>query len=517
MFLIRFFFVVISSSIFAQQTNIEQLPRPKIDDENLKTLSLNDGTPIFTMVDTSEIFPWIINPFDSHKPALYKLDNNDVIYNYYAIQNTKLCPIGKHVINVNDIQLTDNIEKSRLSFYKSSVFIDYTGDCQTGHETKIIKDKIIAVETKKTIKNIDGSKFLSVLFLSDGNYTEINNETSDFLPTRCVEDLTYSFQNNVYSYASLMPQKFNQLKQRLAQEALFRSQNTNLNEIQGIFNVGFNHSGENVSTLSSNQNQDFWNSLMPIVKNKQHLPSPYYESIFLSTKDAITVKLLEIDDYAKMEKGKKEAFHYKTYFKSPGDEINFSKLNDAWIKNRYSTNRYGNVTNLDQFFNYTATVKVEPFKYQVAVDNTLQKTPTYFVNKFHLSGSLTPLKSLVFPGLGSKTLRFDKASKTHKALAITSLVLSAISFSVSEVLYQDYRRNINAEPFSMKYDIANSLHKVGLVSLGIYPVISISDILSCYIKCKNDGIQLAGNKRIQRQVNKEINDNRRKNIYLCRD
>jgi hypothetical protein len=160
---------------------------------------------------------------------------------------------------------------------------------------------------------------------------------------------------------------------------------------------------------------------------------------------------------------------------------------------------------------------VEPFKYQVAVDNTLQKTPAYFVSKFHLSGSLTPLKSLVFPGLGSKTLRFDNIHKTHKALAITSLALSAISFTVSEVFYQDYRRNINSEPFSKNYYIANSLHKVGLVSLGIYPVISISDILSCYIKCKNDGIQLAGNKRIQRQVNKEINDNRRKNIYLCRD
>ena len=80
-----------------------------------------------------------------------------------------------------------------------------------------------------------------------------------------------------------------------------------------------------------------------------------------------------------------------------------------------------------------------------------------------------------------------------------------------------YLRNINTEPHSMNYELANSFHKVGIVSLGIYPLISISDILSCYIKCKSDGIQLAGKKRIQRLVNKEINDNRRKNIYLCRD
>lgn len=514
MFLVRCLFVVISSSIFAQQTNIENLPRPKIDDENLKILSLNDGTPLYKVNDTSDIYSFMKNGFI--KPALFILDNDNFVYSYNAIQNPKLCPIGKRLITKNDVELTSNYEKSSLGFMKPAKFVFFNGDCMNNNvkEIKLSVDKIIGIDSKKGINN---SEEISCIIFSSYDFTDFNYGAHDFLPTRCVEDLTYSFKNNVYSYASLMPQKFNQLKQRLAQEALFRSQSTNLNGSQGNFNIGFNHSGENVSTLSCNQNQDFWNSLMPTVKNKQHLPSPYYESIFLSTKDAITVKLLEIDDYAKMQKGKKEAFQYKTYFKIPVDADNFSKLYNTWLKNRYNTNRFGNVTNLDQFFNYTATVKVEPFKYQVAVDNTLQKTPAYFVSKFHLSGSLTPLKSLVFPGLGSKTLRFYKTSKTHKALAITSLVLSAISFSVSEVLYQDYRRNINAEPFSMKYDIANSLHKVGLVSLGIYPVISISDILSCYIKCKNDGIQLAGNKRIQRQVNKEINDNRRKNIYLCRD
>ena len=214
--------------------------------------------------------------------------------------------------------------------------------------------------------------------------------------------------------------------------------------------------------------------------------------------------MYETKDDSKLNKRRNELFEYKDFFKSIYSSTNFAKLNLEYTKNQYS-------------FYRTSKIEVQPFRHQVYIDNIKQNNPTHFVSKFHLSGSLTPLKSLVFPSLGSKALRFDKASKTHKALAITSLVLSAISFTVSEVFYQDYRRNINAEPLSMKYDVANSLHKVGLVSLGIYPVISISDILSCYIKCKNDGIQLAGNKRIQRQVNKEINDNRRKNIYLCQD
>ena len=517
MFLVRFIFIVISSSIFAQQTNIENLPRPKIDDENLKTIYLNNGEEIEVVRQAWVNLPeWKNNSGLANKPFIVIMNSGEYLYNYYAVNNAKLCPIGKHVIEYSDVRelLTTSFDYKNLS--RKNFWIDLESNCENSTVTVTTESGPLLGNFNLNEKAPDDSKFEALIFKSDG-ISARTFEVSDFLPTRCVEDLRYSFKNNVYSYASLMPQKFNQLKQRLAQEALFRSQNTNLDGNQGNFNVGFNHSGENVSTLSSNQNQDFWNSLMPTVKNNQHLPSPYYESIFLSTKDAITIKLLEIDDYAKMQKEKKEFFKYNTFFTRPSDEKNFSLLKDTWLKNRYSTNRFGNVTNLDQFFNYTATVKVEPFKYQVAVDNTLQKTPAYFVSKFHLSGSLTPLKSLVFPGLGSKSLRFDNIHKTHKALAITSLVLSAISFSVSEVLYQDYRRNINAEPFSMKYDIANSLHKVGLVSLGIYPVISISDILSCYIKCKNDGIQLAGNKRIQRQVNKEINDNRRKNIYLCRD
>jgi hypothetical protein len=517
MFLVRFIFIVISTSIFAQQTNIEQIPSPKIDNKNLKTLLLNDGTPIYAMYDTSEILPWSKNLYDSHKPALFKLKNNDIIYNYYAIQNTKLCPIGKHVITINDVKLTDNSEKSRLSFYLPSLFLDYSGNCQTSNEITVKKDKIIAVETKTTIKEIDANKFLSVIFSSDGGYTDFKNETSDFLPTRCVEDLTYSLKNNVYSYANLMPQKFDQLTKKLSQEVLFRSENNSLAGSQGIFNLGFNHSGENISTLTANSNFEFWNSVMPVVKNKENLPSPFYESIFPATKDVITVKLIEIDNYANMHKGTKEAFQYKSFFTGPVDEKNFSNLKDSWYKNRYCTNRFGHVTNLDQFFNYTATVSLEPFKYQVFLDNIVQKTPTYFVSKFHLRGSFTPLKSLVFPGLGSKALSFGNIHRTHKALAITSLVLSAISFTVSEVYYQSYLRNINTELHSMNYELANSFHKAGIVSLGIYPLISISDILSCYIKCKSDGIQLAGNKRIQRLVNKEINDNRRKNIYLCRD
>ena len=497
MFLKQLYFIFFSTSIFAQLTNIENLPIRKINEYNLKRNILRNGEEIQLLNTEESVLAWRVKK----KPA-YMIVNSEYIYNYYALHSDGICPENMHVFNYNlDYSLisSSNIKSSQ------SWWVKLTADCLNPTAVKI--DTILGFA-------IIGNYNLNESLIDDLKYHKLNfrarqvsvdsNGVYDFLPTRCVEDLTYSFKNNVYSYASLMPQKFDQLKQKLSQEALFRSQSINIDGIQGDFNVGFNHSGENVSTLSSNQNQDFWNSLMPIIKNKQHLPSPYYESIFLSTKDAINMIINNPKDYSKLNKRRSELFEYQDFFNSSYSSTNFAKLNLEYTKNQYS-------------FYRTSKIEVEPFRHQVYIDNIKQKTPTYFVSKFHLSGSLTPLKSLVFPSLGSKALRFDNIHKTHKALAITSLVLSAISFTVSEVVYQDYRRNINAEPLSMKYDVANSLHKVGLVSLGIYPVISISDILSCYIKCKNDGIQLAGNKRIQRQVNKEINDNRRKNIYLCRD
>lgn len=510
MFLKQLYFIFFSTSIFAQLTNIENLPIRKINEYNLKRNILRNGEEIQLLNTQESVLAWRVKK----KPA-YMIVNSEYIYNYYALHSDGICPENMHVFNYNlDYSLisSSNIKSSQ------SWWVKLTADCLNPTAVKI--DTILGFA-------IIGNYNLNESLIDDLKYHKLNfrarqvsvdsNGVYDFLPTRCVEDLKYSLKNNVYSYASLMPQKFDQLTQKLSQEVLFRSENNSLAGSQGIFNLGFNHSGENISTLTANSNLELWNSLMPMIKNKENLPPPFYETIFPATKDVITVKLIEIDNYANMHKGTKEAFQYKSFFTGPVDEKNFSNLKDSWYKNRYCTNRFGHVTNLDQFFNYTATVSLEPFKYQVFLDNIVQKTPTYFVSKFHLRGSFTPLKSLVFPGLGSKALSFGNIHRTHKALAITSLVLSAISFTVSEVYYQSYLRNINTEPQSMNYELANSFHKVGIVSLGIYPLISISDILSCYIKCKSDGIQLAGNKRIQRLVNKEINDNRRKNIYLCRD
>jgi hypothetical protein len=495
---------------FAQVSNIEneEILIPKlIHPFDINEIKLNKYHEI---IDISSLNLYLLDLEMRDEPVIFKTSDNKLLYNWTALNNDQMvCPNGSHILKKEEIIIL------KYSDFEFSSILKYHGSCDKSVDiNRFDQYRSYTIGFKpSTLKLSDDSLFMGV---SLNNVISFNHK-SDFLPTRCVEDLTYSFKNNVYSYASLMPQKFDQLKQKLSQEVLFRSENNSLVGSQGIFNLGFNHSGENISTLTANSNLEFWNSLIPLIKNKENLPPPFYETIFPATKDVITVKLLEIDNYANMHKGTKEAFQYKSFFTGPVDEKNFSNLKDSWYKNRYCTNRFGHVTNLDQFFNYTATVNLEPFKYQVFLDNVVQKTPTYFVSKFHLRGSFTPLKSLVFPGLGSKALSFGNIHRTHKALAITSLVLSAISFTVSEVYYQSYLRNINTEPHSMNYELANSFHKVGIVSLGIYPLISISDILSCYIKCKSDGIQLSGNKRIQRLVNKEINDNRRKNIYLCRD
>jgi len=483
--------------MFAQLTNIENLPSRKINEYNLKRNILRNGEEIELLNTEESVLAWRVKK----KPA-YMIVNSEYIYNYYALHSDGICPENMHVFNYNlDYSLisSSNIKSSQ------SWWVKLTADCLNPTAVKI--DTILGFA-------IIGNYNLNESLIDDLKYHKLNfrarqvsvdsNGVYDFLPTRCVEDLTYSLKNNVYSYASLMPQKFDQLKQKLSQEVFFRSENNSLARSQGIFNLGFNHSGENISTLTANSNLEFWNSLIPLIKNKENLPPPFYETIFPATKDVFNIILYEKKDNSKLDKTKSELFEYKDFFNSSYAVNHFTNINLEYSKYQYSLYR-------------TSKIKVEPFKYEVYIDNILQKNPSYFITKFHLNSSLTPLKSLVFPGLGSKALSFGNIYKTHKALAITSLVLSAISFTVSEVYYQSYLRNINTEPHSMNYELANSFHKVGIVSLGIYPLISISDILNCYIKCKSDGIQLAGNKRIQRLVNKEINDNRRKNIYLCRD
>lgn len=79
--------------------------------ENLKTTKLNDGTFIPNITDnaqwiklTTSGYCW----FDNNE-AKYK-NNYGALYNWYAINTNKLCPVGWHVASEDDwIELLDNV------------------------------------------------------------------------------------------------------------------------------------------------------------------------------------------------------------------------------------------------------------------------------------------------------------------------------------------------------------------------------------------------------------------------
>jgi hypothetical protein len=504
MFLIRLIFIVTCFNSISQVHNLEIIPDQKIDQNNLKTLITNDGKELI-ILDTSQLIGWRSNSIYSKKAAVIKLNNNEFLYNYYAVNSNRLCPIGKHIISFDDIQKVSKSDYKVYNFNKYVSYIDIEGSCESKKISyEINPDKIIGVYSTSTLKNPDDSKYQAAVYLSGGSFTSFLYEINDFLPTRCVEDILYSFQNTEYSLNDLKPNYFKNYKDLISKEILFKS-NTN-KEIfgTGIVNIAFDHFGNFNSSFVSNENLSFWNVLKPIFEKKEIIVAPYYEKYFIATKDLLKINIVKNAYNIDRKRIRSESPDIENLFKNKVDNLNFP------IFYRFYTRKLNTIQNLARF-------KKLPFENTIYVNNEKQFTPTYYLSKIHISGSGTPLKSLIFPGLGSKSLNFNKLHKIHQNLAFATLISLVSSFSISQLCYQKYISNLKQEPYGVNYGIANISHKISLISLGLYPVISISDILSCYLACKINGIGLFGNKRMQNLINKELRQNKINSKYLCLD
>ena len=134
----RFLFIFFTFHCISQVHNLEKLPTPRIDEENLQTLLTNDGKKLI-LLDTSELKEWRLNSLFSKKPAVVKLNKNEYLYNYYAVQNNLLCPEGKRVINIDDIKKLSIFEYNKYNFKKTVNYIDIEGSCQSKELNYFIK------------------------------------------------------------------------------------------------------------------------------------------------------------------------------------------------------------------------------------------------------------------------------------------------------------------------------------------------------------------------------------------
>jgi hypothetical protein len=504
MFLIRFLFIFLAFHCISQVHNLERLPTPRIDENNLQTLLTNDGKELI-LLDTSELKEWRLNSLYSKKPAVVKLNKNEYLYNYYAVQNNLLCPSGKRVINIDDINKLSIVEYDNYDFNKKVNYIDIEGSCQSKEITyKINNDRILGLSSNITIKNPDDSKFQSVIFPTGNYYESFLYESNDFLPTRCVEDITYTIRNNIFSYQELKPNYFNEFKSKISKEILFRSNVQNSEFGSGVLKIEFNNLGKITSSFSASSNLTFWNNLNPLIVKKETLESPYHGDYFIATKDILKISIINKSSYIEKKNKYLKDINFDILF---SNEQNKSIFPVAYNYYKKKSSTFNNLTILNK----------EKFKNEIFIDNEKQKLPLYYASKFQVPGAFAPLKSFVFPGLGSKKLNFNKSYRIHRNLAFIAIATFASSLTISEIYYQKYTSSIKTDPYGQNYKIANMGHKISLISLGLYPVISLSDIISCYITCKKNGISLFGNKRMQHKMNRELRQNRINGKYLCLD
>ena len=482
MFLIRFLFFFFTFHCISQVHNLDKLPTPRIDKENLQTLLTNDGKKLI-LLDTSELKEWRLNSLSSKKPAVIKLNKNEYLYNYYAVQNNLLCPEGKRVINIDDIKKLSIFEYNKYNFKKTVNYIDIEGSCQSKEiNYEINKDNILGLASNLTIKNPDDSKFQSVIFPSgDFLFDSFLYESNDFLPTRCIEDLHYNilFRSEEFSYTEIMPYVFETLKNRIIKDInSFKTIDEN-KTFYFSSELIFDSKGKNISKLildNSKQNQTLQQELFNIVSNWTEYP--YFEDIKIKSTAPISIKL---------ERSKDEVSKYLDLT---------GRIIDLKLDNLDEYNLYKDVMNLaDKGFEFN----FKSVNYRIEFNGYLENEPkTNLLNKVKGKGPVYSLLSVV-PGLGLYTIKTKKIPGIkiwHFSVPIGAIAIASKIYS--KYYYSKYLNNLDGTSSRKFYTNANFSQKVFLSSLLAYSAMSLVDFTYTFsIGCKNKITQMKVNSLIR--------------------
>jgi len=488
MFLIRYIPIFFLFAGFAQINNLEVMPE-LFDKSNVKTMRLNDGEQI-ELIDTSNLISWWITHKLFNEPAMIKLNEHEYLYNYYAVNNPKLCPQGKHVFNYNDYKKTSDKEKEILKKYMFNAIIDIESSCDGEIIYRIETLPLLGVENLSSDYPID-SRFEALIFNSQGLGTR-RMEVNDFLPARCVADLNYS----TFSYSSLLPKSYNAFLIELSRKLLMKTVNNNVSEKNIKATLLFDHNGNNVSKVFGIKENNLFQAQL---KNELLAFKKYafYDGIKVSTQDDLVIEFRD-ENKNKVESIKFccTSLIYTWFNENPTlQSFNFCK-------------KYLNLTEIQDLL----TAEIKPFPYSVWINNEKLSTEKKYITHLNLAGPLSPLTSLIYPGFGSNRLNLTRSSKIHSTLATITIATFIASFVLSKSYYRKYLDNIETDPFyESNFNTANTFHKIAIGSMIFYPVLSLSDIVTCYANKLN----LFGNKKIQRKMNDELKENSKKGIYLC--
>lgn len=483
MFLIRFLFIFFTFHCISQVHNLEKLPTLRIDEENLQTLLTNDGKKLI-LLDTSELKEWRLNSLNSKKPAVIKLNKNEYLYNYYAVQNNLLCPEGKRIINIDDIKKLSIFEYNKYNFKKNVNYIDIEGSCQSKEiNYEINKDNILGLASNLTIKNPDDSKFQSVIFPS-GNFLFYSflYESNDFLPSRCIEDLNYNilFRSKEFSYIEIMPYVFDNLKNRIIKDInSFKTIDEN-KTFYFSSELIFDSKGKNISKLildNSKQNQTLQQELFNIVSNWTEYP--YFEDIKIKSTAPISIKLERLKD-------EKSKFTDLT-----------KRIIELKLENLNEYNLFIDVMNLaDKGFEFN----FKTVNYRIEFNGYLENEPkTNLLNKVKGKGPVYSLLSVV-PGLGQLKIKqqegYRKLRLWHFSVPVGAIAIASKIYS--NYYYSKFLSDLDGSNSRKYYKQANFSQKVFLSSLLAYSAMSLVDFTFTFgIGCKNKITQMKVNSLIR--------------------
>jgi hypothetical protein len=277
---------------------------------------------------------------------------------------------------------------------------------------------------------------------------------------------------------------------------LLKTVNNSISENNIKATLLFDHKGNNVSTVFGFRENNLFQSelkkeLLAYKKNA------FYDGIKVSTQDDLVIEFRDENNY--------KAESIKFYLNS---QI-YPWLNEnTSLKSFNFCKKYLYLSEIQELL----TAEIKPFSYSVWINNKQLSIEKKYITHFNIAGPLSPLTSLIYPGFGSHRLNLTSSSKIHICLATITIATFIASFVLSKTYYRNYLDNIDTDPFyESNFNTANTLHKIAIGSMIFYPVLSLSDIVTCYANKLN----LFGNKKIQRKMNDELKENSKKGIYLC--
>ena len=501
-----FYGLVFSLSTYSYSQNYNVvLPLGEISLKNNKSTTFQKGDELLVIKQSDKDFALIWVSAQIKKPAVLITDNNEYLYNSYAINDERNICSGKNEVVLGLDQLKGisgtkkyNIDHQHyLYFSHSGMLLEDDSDCSNFVKV-LIEDTTCYIGLRGDLKlTSNNDKVISAvgyneLVTNKLFKTQLKYDTG--LPVRCISVINYDeyFSKSKLTYKQLIPLEYDRIYQSLKNcvhpNSKFGLRRMNFNAYLE-FDNGQNRSFIKGGIRQSNFKEEILQQLL------QASTYPFYNETFIKTIDTFQISLTR-----------------KNILKN--NRVALKNYNMNWVSSYFDQKEWKDVSgiihsnmNKRPIFGEAEVNNVYKMKYifylpkyELKINNEKIAPSISYVDHVQFSGPVNALKS-IYPGSGYRALYKDRLTNIWTKITPGIIFVAGIIIPkmISNNYYAKYTNNFMDPAGSRYYNIANVSNRIFFISVLSYASLFSVDFTFTIIR----GLK---NKKNEKKINQDLNN-----------